>query len=165
MRFVPWFPVLLLTGCASATVPPAQQACTTMAEPWKAPRTADSARDAAGAAKVHFAIGEAMRFTLHPDGEVAYRTLPQGEGEAKSFGGMASFTVERPGTYSVGLSEPIWIDVVEDGKPAQSIRFGTGAACSGIRKAVTFNLAAGEHGLELSGSTEREVAVLITPVP
>jgi hypothetical protein len=146
-------------------VPPAQQACTTVAEPWKAPRAAASARDAAGAAQVHFAIGEAMRFTLHPDGEVAYRTLPQGEGEAESFGGMASFTVERAGAYSVGLSEPIWIDVVEDGKAAQSIRFGPGAACSGIRKAVTFNLAAGEHELELSGSTVPEVAVVITPVP
>jgi hypothetical protein len=148
-------------------VPPAaqqQQACATVAEPWKAPREADSARDAAGAAQDRFTTGEAVRFSLHPDGEVAYRTLPQGEGDPKSFGGMASFTVERAGTYSVGLSEPIWVDVVEDGKPAQSIRFGPGAACSGIRKAVTFDLAAGEHGLELSGSTVPDVAVLITPV-
>lgn len=165
MRSVILLSAVVLTGCANASAQPAQHACATIAEPWKAPRVANSGRDAAGAAQVRFAVGEALRFSLHPDGEVGYATLPQGEGEAESFGGMASFTVDRAGAYSVGLSEPIWVDVVQDGKPAEAIRFGPGKVCSRIRKAVTFNLAPGAYVLELSGSTVPEASVVITPAP
>lgn len=157
---------LLCAGAAaSAQQQPAQpQACETVAEPWKAPRAIPSARDAAGAVQAPFAVGEPVRLALHPDGEVAYVTLPQGEGEAASFGGMASFTVEQPGTYRVGLSEPVWVDVARDGKPAATVRFGPGPACSGIRKAVSFALRPGAHVLEISGSTIPEAGVLVERV-
>lgn len=78
---------------------------------------------------------------------------------------MASFTVEQPGTYRVGLSEPVWIDVVVDGAPAATLRFGPGPACSGIRKAVSFGLRAGSHVLEISGATIAEAGVLIERLP
>src|SRR5690606_5523868 len=113
MRSILLLSLVLLPGCASASPQPAAQACATVAEPWKAPRSANSASDGAEAARAGFAVGEAVRFSLHPDGEVAYLTLPQGAGEAASFGGLVSFTVERAGVYSVGLSEPIWVDVVQ----------------------------------------------------
>lgn len=165
MRSIVWVSSLLLAGCANASAQPAPQGCATVAEPWKAARTAISARDVAGAGQASFAPGEAVRLSLHPDGEVAYASLPQGEGEAASFGGMASFTVAKAGRYSVGLSEPIWVDVVRDGKPAEAVRFGPGSACSGIRKAVAFDLAPGDHVLELSGSTLPEVGVVLTVMP
>lgn len=59
------------------------------------------------------------------------------------------------------MSGPVWVDVAQDGKPAETVRFGPGPACSGIRKAVVFDLEAGEHVLELSGGTENTVGVLI----
>lgn len=140
-------------------------ACAAVAEPWRAPRTLASARDANGAAQVRFAPGEPVRLELHPDGEVAYVTLPQGEGEESSFGGMASFTVEQAGTYRVGLSEPVWVDVVRAGKPAETVRFGPGPACSGIRKAVSFALEPGPHVLEVSGATTAKTGVLVERLP
>jgi len=97
--------------------------------------------------------------------EVASLTLPKGEGEAASFGGMAGFTVDQAGAYRVSLSEPVWVDVVEDGKPAATLRFGPGPACSGIRKAVSFDLTPGPHVLEISGATVAEVGVLIERLP
>jgi hypothetical protein len=106
-----------------------------------------------------------VRLSLHPDGEVAYVTLPQGEGETDSFGGMASFTVEQAGTYRVGLSEPVWVDVVEGGKPTEAVRFGPGPACSGIRKTVSFALEPGIHIIEISGSTTDEAGVLVERLP
>ncbi|HEY6814847.1 MAG TPA: homogentisate 1,2-dioxygenase [Croceibacterium sp.] len=160
--------MVLLSACASVSAQeqPAQQpACPAVAEPWKAPRTIASARDAASAAQAAFAVGEAVRLSLHPDGEVAYLTLPQGEGEAASFGGMASFAVEQAGTYRVGLSEPVWVDVVYDGKPAETVRFGPGPACSGIRKAVSFALEPGPHAIEISGGTTAGVRVLVERLP
>jgi hypothetical protein len=164
MRSIVWV-LVLLAGCSNSAAPPPQQACTAVAQPWEAPRTSSSARDAVGAAQVRFGTDEAVRLSLHPDGEVAYLTLPQGEGEAASFGGLASFFIEEAGPYSVGLSEPIWIDVARGGRAADPVRFGPGSPCSGIRKAVTFDLAPGEYVLELSGSTVPDVGVLITPVP
>jgi len=161
------FPLLALalSACTSAAAQPEQPTCATVAEPWRNARSAVSAHDAAGAAQVRFAPGEAVRFSLHPDGEVAYLTLAQGAGEAESFGGMATFSVEMAGTYSVALSEPSWVDVVQGGKPTEAVRFGPGAACSGIRKTVAFRLEPGEHVLEMSGNTTPDLAVLITPAP
>lgn len=172
MRRIVLASVVLLSACASASAQerqaqqPAQQtACDTVAEPWKAPRTIASARDAAAAMRAPFAVGEAVHLALHPDGEVAYVTLPQGEGEAASFGGMASFMIEPAGTYRVGLSEPVWVDVVQDGKPAATVRFGPGPACSGIRKAVSFDLKPGPHVLEISGGTTAETGVVVERMP
>jgi hypothetical protein len=165
MRTFVLAPIALLSACASASAQEQPQACASVAEPWKAPRAIASARDAAGAAQAPFAVDEAVLLALHPDGEVAYLTLPKGEGEAASFGGMASFTVEQAGTYRVGLSEPVWVDVVQDGKPAATVRFGAGPACSGIRKAVSFQLAAGRHVIEISGGTTAEAGVIVERLP
>lgn len=154
---------ILLTGGARAAEQP-QEACATVAEPWRDARNLRAASDRPGLDGARFTPGEAVLFALRPDGEVAYLTLPQGAGEAASFGGLASFSIARAGTYRVGLSEPVWVDVAQDGKPAETVRFGPGPACSGIRKAVVFDLEAGEHVLELSGGTENTVGVLIESV-
>lgn len=165
MRLTIPLSALLLPGAATASELPETPVCASVAEPWATPREALAGSDAAEAADAGFAVNEALRFALHPDGDVAYLTLPQGAGEAESFGGLASFSVDRAGVYSVGLSEPIWVDVVRDGKPVEAVHFGPAPACSGIRKAVAFELAAGRHVLELSGSTVPEVGVTITQVP
>lgn len=168
MRLMILTPMVLLSAGAgtSAQDRAAQPAtCATVAEPWRAPRAITSARDAAGAAQASFAIGEAVRLALHPDGEVAYVTLPKGEGEAGSFGGMASVAAEQAGTYRVGLSEPVWVDVVQDGKPAETVRFGPGPACSGIRKAVSFALGRGLHVIEISGGTVAEAGLIVERLP
>jgi hypothetical protein len=121
----------------------------------------EAARTAAEARQASIATEKPIRLALHPDGEVAYLTLPQGEGEAGSFGGLASFTVEQAGTYRVGLNEPVWVDIASGGTPAEAVRFGPGPACSGIRKAVSFELRPGPHVLEISGGVVPETGVLI----
>lgn len=169
MRMMVWVPIILLSAGAGASAQDRSEAsaqvCETIAEPWKAPRTIDSARNTTAASEAPFAIGEAVRLDLHPDGEVAYVTLPQGEGEASSFGGMASFSVEQAGTYRVGLSESVWVDVAQDGKPAETVSFGPGPACSGIRKAVSFDLRPGPHVLEISGGATAQTGVIVELLP
>jgi hypothetical protein len=135
--------------------------CVSVAEPWREPRLIGSARDAADAGQTSFGVGEAVKLELHPDGEVAYITLPKEQGEAASFGGMASFTVDHTGTYRVALSEPVWVDVAQDGKPAATVHFGPGPACSGIRKAVSFELRPGLYVLEVSGGLVAKVGVFV----
>lgn len=133
--------------CADVALPPQYAA-------WLDARPITSAVDEAGLAAAPFAVGEAIDIALHPDGEVAYLSLPKGEGEASSFGGMARFEVTQPGTYRVALGLSVWVDVIRDGKPAETIAFGRGEDCSPVRKRVEFRLEPGRHVLEISGSTE-----------
>lgn len=137
-----------LAQCAADVALPPQYAA------WPDARPVASAKDEVGLAAALFAVGEAIDITLHPDGEVAYLSLPKDGGEASSFGGMASFEVTQPGTYRVALGLSVWVDVVRDGKPAETVAFGRGEDCSPVRKRVEFRLEPGPHVLELSGSTE-----------
>lgn len=155
---------IFLASCATSA-PPQAETCAAPAEPWRDARAIASGRDAAGADEARFAPGEAVRLSLHPDGEVAYLTLPQGAGEAASFGGMASIAIESAGLYRVGLSEPVWVDVARDGAPAEAVRFGPGPACSGIRKAVSFDLQPGTHAIEISGGEIGTVGVIVERMP
>jgi hypothetical protein len=145
----------VLAQCAADVAPPPQYAA------WTDARPVASASDEAGLAAAPFAVGQAIDLTLHPDGEVAYLTLPKGEGEASSFGGMASFEVTQPGLYRVALGLSVWVDVVSDGQPAETVAFGRGEDCSPVRKRVEFRLEPGPHVLEISGSTKPEMRLMV----
>ena len=157
---------LAVAGCtaAQAQPQPVAAACATLAQPWNGARTTDSAATSAALEPARIAVGQAVRLRLHPDSEVEYLSLPQGEGDPASFGGLAALTIERAGTYRVGLEKSAWVDVSANGKPAEAGRFGPGPACSGIRKAVEFHLEAGPHVLELSGNLDPELGVLVERV-
>ncbi|MBO9581070.1 MAG: homogentisate 1,2-dioxygenase [Sphingobium sp.] len=91
-----------------------------------------------------------------------------GPGRAKDVGdnaGIFTFNVDRPGTYRVALGSGGWVDVIEDGKAVTSSAHGHGAECSGIVKMVDFQLKAGEHVLQVEGSKEATVGILIARLP
>lgn len=173
MRFTLLLAASVLSGAgaaASASAPDTPAAVTTpecaqVPERWSGARAFNSARDESGLAAAGFAMGEPVRLRLHPDGDVSYLTLPKGEGEASSFGGMARFDVAEAGTYRVGLDEPVWVDIVRAGEPAEAVIFGRGPECSGLRKVVGFKLAPGSYTIELSGNIERDIRVLVEPLP
>ncbi|MBO9519252.1 MAG: homogentisate 1,2-dioxygenase [Porphyrobacter sp.] len=163
-------PLVALLLASSATAAETDTCGATPAAPpahfsdWAGPSalaSATSATSAAGLAQAGFKVGEAVELKLHPDGEVAYQTLPQGEGEASSYGGMARFTVTEPGLYQVGLGSPAWVDVVRDGKAQPTVAFGHGPACTGIRKVVSFQLQPGDYALEISGSEGADIRVIV----
>lgn len=132
------------------------------AQPWLSAERIDASASAASLEGARLAPGEAVYLRLHPVPDVTYITLPRGAGETASFGGIASFVVETAGTYRVGVDEPVWVDVVHDGKAEEPISFGRTAECSGMRKQVTFELARGEYVLELSGNLDDEIGVVVT---
>ncbi len=138
--------------------------CDVVAAPWAGLAAHPSGRTLAEAASVTVmpATGEVLR--LHPDHTVVYASLPVGEGEETSFGGMAVIHIDRAGRYMVGMSESAWVDVSQGGTPAEARKFGAGPACSGIRKGVSFDLAAGNALLELSGNMTDQIGVIVLPV-
>ena len=86
-----------------ASLPAAAQDCAELHAPWAQAGQVVSATDPAGFAAARIEAGQAVLLDLHPDGEVAYRSLPQGEGEAASSGGMAVIAIAQPGIF---LSQP-----------------------------------------------------------
>ena len=148
-----------------ASLPAAAQDCAELHAPWAQAGQVVSATDPAGFAAARIEAGQAVLLDLHPDGEVAYRSLPQGEGEAASSGGMAVIAIAQPGRWQVAIDRPGWVDLVGTGGPAEALRFGPGEPCSGIRKAVTFALEPGEYVLEVSGVLDGQIGVLVEAMP
>ena len=159
--------IAVILGIMSVPLAPlaAQErpACEVAAAPWAGTAIQASGRTLEEASGAAIGTEQAALLRLHPDHDVAYATLPAGEGEASSFGGMAVIRITRAGRYLVGMSEAAWVDVSQGGTPAQAQTFGPGAACSGIRKGVSFDLAAGDVVLEISGNLVPEIGVIVLP--
>jgi len=102
---------------------------------------------------------------LHPDGKVAYLTLPKGAGEAASFGGLASFEVAQAGLYRVALGDFAWVDVDRDGKPLTPAAFGHGPECTAVKKVVDYQLEPGRYVIEVSGEKAPRMQLLVLPRP
>ena len=66
-----------------------------------------------------------------------------------------SVRIAEAGKYGVAADSKVWIDLVANGKPLTSVGHGHGPDCSGIRKVVWFNLAAGEYELALTKAVAR----------
>lgn len=138
-------------------------ACDVVAAPWAGVETRVSGTTQANAAEFAIVPGQAAMLRLHPDHEVSYITLPVGEGEESSYGGMVTVRIAQPRRYMVGMSESAWVDVAQGGAPVEAEIFGPGPSCSGIRKGVSFDLAAGDVVVEFSGNLVPEIGVILLP--
>ncbi len=107
-------------------------------------------------------IGTAARATMTPGAKPV--VAPKQPAAAGSFGGTLRLRVATAGRYRVSLGAPVWIEVLARGKPAKSIAHGHGGVCAPVKKKVDFNLGAGDHVLQFSGSARAIVAVFVGPV-
>lgn len=82
-----------------------------------------------------------------------------------AMGASVAVVVPRAGRWRVSLDKPAWIDLVgADRRVLTSIGHGHGAACSGVRKSVEFDLPAGRYLVQLSAATALTVRVMVSPV-
>lgn len=80
-----------------------------------------------------------------------------------SYAGFVRYAaLPRAATYRVTLSDAAWIDVVQDAREVTSVDHTGVLECSGIRKSVKFNLAASPFVIEISGTTARSIAIVVT---
>lgn len=73
--------------------------------------------------------------------------------------------IDRAGKYGIAADGKVWIDVIADGKPLASADHGHGPDCSGIRKIVWFDLAAGNYEVALSKAAGASVRLLVVRAP
>ncbi|MGN7161220.1 homogentisate 1,2-dioxygenase [Sphingomonas sp. SAFR-052] len=157
---------LLLAALVSQAAP---TACTAVAPPpaelagWNDRRTVTAGAD--GGRATPLTPGTAVTATLLPTSDLRYVATPAKPGSADSRGGLFAFTVATPGRYRVALGSAAWIDILADGKPVASTTHGHGPACSGIRKMVDFELGRGRHLLQIAGSRDAAVALMVARLP
>ncbi|MPT49346.1 MAG: hypothetical protein E2598_13175 [Sphingobium sp.] len=134
-------------------------------ESWATPAALKGAKDNKSATSVKITPGQAFTLSLLPTPSVKYPLRPEKPGGSVSHGGLASFTVKEAGTWRVALGAGAWVDVVKDGKSAQSVNHGRGPACTGIRKMVDYALTPGDYVLQIAGNGTNNITALVTKLP
>lgn len=146
--------MLLQTACPAGAepVPPALAA-------WGAGTRVAAAADAASAPAL--AIGKPVEVALHPAAHLKLPATPGRAAPADSHGGLVAFEAAKAGRYRLVLSDASWVELVSGGRAVASTGHGHGPRCSGMRKIVNFELAAGRHLVQLSGSAEPSLRLLV----
>lgn len=154
-----------------AEMPSAAQACTVPADlpaemaSWRTPAPLKAAGDRKVLKVAQLTPGQAVTFALLPTPQVSYPLRPEKPGGSVSYGGLARFTVDQPGTWRVALGSGAWVDVVKDDKAAPSIAHGHGPDCSGIRKMVDYSLTPGAYTLQVAANGADSITLLVTRLP
>lgn len=148
--------LLLLTGLSAAetVLPPELQG-------WKTLSYIGSAKNAEDLAGATLTLNSASLVGLLPTPKIQYVARPVNEGGTVSYGGLFQITIKERGVYRVVLANASWIDMIKDGKGAQSVAHSHGPEHSGIRKMVDYTLDEGTYTLQLSAGADTTSAVLI----
>jgi hypothetical protein len=104
---------------------------------------------------------------LAPQSQVAF-VLPPGKTSSSpdgAYAGMGHFRLTQAGTYRVSADQPVWIDIVADGKMIDSADFQGRKGCMTPHKIIQYALPAGRDlVLQLSAAPGVGVRVAITRV-
>lgn len=116
-------------------------------------------------AKAAIRLGKGYEASLLNTPKVAFSVQPEKPGGSVAHAGLFAFTVETAGAYTVALSTPAWIDVLENGKAVEPTSFGHGPECTTIRKMVVFPLQPGKHVLQVSGNAAPAMKLMVAKKP
>jgi hypothetical protein len=91
-------------------------------------------------------------------------TPPERAPKDGTFAGFTKFpAVPKAGSYTVSLSTGAWIDLVQDGHFLKPTAFSGATDCDGIRKTVKFDLAASPFVVQISGTRENSISLVVQP--
>jgi hypothetical protein len=107
----------------------------------------------------------AATVALRPIAEAGLPSPPERASAANTFAGFVTVNAPLPaGAYSISLSAGAWVDVVQQGRYLKPQAFSGATDCTGIRKTLKFDLAAGPFVIQISGMKEDAIALAILPV-
>jgi hypothetical protein len=104
-------------------------------------------------------LGKPVIATLRPGDYVHFPVAP-GKGGAQGHGGLFTLAVKTPARVGIALSDAAWVDVIKGTASVASVEHGHGAACSGIRKIVWFNLSAGLHTVQIANAPQATIRIM-----
>jgi hypothetical protein len=106
----------------------------------------------------------AATLVLQPADQAKLPKEPERAPKPATFAGFTTIAaIPAAGVYSVSLSVYGWVDVVQNGAFLKPKGFSGVTGCDGIRKTMTFDLAAGPALIQISGVTEPAVTVAVAP--
>jgi hypothetical protein len=91
-------------------------------------------------------------------------TAPERAPKEGTFAGFVDIkTAPKAGIYTVSLSKGGWVDLVQDGHFLKPKAFSGATDCDGIRKTMKYEISASPFVLQISGTREDAISVVILP--
>lgn len=106
----------------------------------------------------------AVRLTLVPAAEAGFDVAPDRTPAATAPAGVLRFEA-RAGTYQITLTDPGWLDLVQNGQALRPVAFSGVTDCEGARKTMRFALMSGPATLQISDARTRTLGIAISPAP
>ncbi len=105
-----------------------------------------------------------MTLGLRTPAEAQLPSPPERAPKEGTFAGFVNFkSPPKAGIYTVSLSAGGWVDLVQDGHFLKPKGFSGATDCDGIRKIMKYAISASPFVLQLSGTKEDSVSVVILP--
>ena len=104
-----------------------------------------------------------IMLSLRAAGDVGLPMPPERAPKEGTFAGFATFNPPQAGTYTVSLSAGGWIDVVQGGNYLKPTAHSGATDCDGIRKTMKYEISASPFVLQISGTKQAAVSVVILP--
>lgn len=107
---------------------------------------------------------QAVILALRSPAEAKLPMPPERAPKDGTFAGFASITAApKAGLYSISLSTGGWVDVVQNGKFLKPKASSGATDCDGIRKTMKVELSASPFVLQVSGTKEDFISVVVLP--
>lgn len=158
-------PLPALAHVGDAACPPGVSALPAELAGWTTRQPLKAATQASAVDEAGLIVGRGIDAALVPAADVRYGVAPEKPGGSDSYGGLFAFTVDQPGTYRVAIGAGGWIDIVEGDRVIASSAHGHGPKCSGVRKMVDFPLKPGRYTLQIAGSGQATLPLLVARLP
>jgi hypothetical protein len=105
-----------------------------------------------------------IALTLRPPGEAKLPSAPERAPKEGTFAGFVDLkSAPKAGIYTVSLSAGGWVDLVQDGHFLKPKAFSGATDCDGIRKTMKYEISASPFVLQISGTKEDAISVVILP--
>ena len=171
MKFIVRFAGIFLLASGGVAHPHTDEGCETytwnLAREFAALEVPGKSIVASGSAdgkKRWIATGRHYAASLRPQPEVKFAATPgRARNPENAAAGLLHFRSGKAGRYRISLSSHHWIDVIDGGKPLDSIAHEGRGGCERLHKVVEFDLPAHRAiTIQLSGGDRKDVSVVIT---
>jgi hypothetical protein len=155
---------ILAFGLAAPALAAEPEGCDKFKWPIESDRAALTAPNrtpvASGSART--AGTKAVTLALLPLDKAALPMPPERKRAAEGFAGYLMMAApEKSGSFTLSMASAVWIDAIQNGQYLKPVAFSGAIGCEGIRKTMRFDLGAQPFVVQVSGSTDETVALLV----
>jgi len=108
------------------------------------------------------AVGTPVIAHLGAIGATKFASPPERQPAPDTFAAALTFSPSA-GVYTVSLSAPGWIDLLQDGAPIKPLAFSGVRDCPNIRKVLKYQFEAKPTTIQVSNAKEASIAIVVLP--